>query len=317
MLKQFEEDRCQQCHSSINQFVVFEKYAEMNNKYDVKNFSELIEKFDIQAELKAICEDIETKMEAGKAKCQQTVFDPFISKQDQRVAEYKFSEFESRYELSDLMNSVKDISSMSELAATSQTTQNDSKEQAYDSPYVSETKAAHQRRLLSGPPRTLACHHDKEEILIHVLDKAFGDRQLSDGLVYQMREMFKVAKQRETFLDLIEDDYKGYGIDHRQADIVVRRCLKVKLPSIIYGNLKELFLEFLAALCKDMKEQDKEEQLESVDILLRIMMYARLFVIEAVASRARDSIISAVSGSSSSTGCTPPPSMKRMISDLD
>lgn len=69
-----------------------------------------------------------------------------------------------------------------------------------------------------------------------------------------MREMFKVPKQRETFLDLVEDDYKGYGIDHRQADIVVRRCLKVKLPNVIYGNLKELFLEFLAALSKDMKE---------------------------------------------------------------
>lgn len=43
ILKQFEHDRAQQCHSSINQFVVFEKYAEMNNKYDVKNFSDLIE----------------------------------------------------------------------------------------------------------------------------------------------------------------------------------------------------------------------------------------------------------------------------------
>ena len=46
-LKLFEEDRCQQCHSSINQFVVFEKYAEMNNKYDVKHFSDLIDQFDI------------------------------------------------------------------------------------------------------------------------------------------------------------------------------------------------------------------------------------------------------------------------------
>lgn len=54
----FEEERCLQCHSSINQFVVFEKYAEMNNKYDVKNFSELIEQFDMEAELKTICEEI-------------------------------------------------------------------------------------------------------------------------------------------------------------------------------------------------------------------------------------------------------------------
>lgn len=74
-----------------------------------------------------------------------------------------------------------------------------------------------------------------------------------------MREMFRGEDQRKNFLELIEDDYKGYGIDHRQADIVVRRCLKVKLPNVIYGNLKELFLEFLAALAKDLKDQDKEE----------------------------------------------------------
>lgn len=71
--------------------------------------------------------------------------------------------------------------------------------------------------------------------------------------------MLKGPKCRENFLDLIEDDYKGYGINHRQADIVVRRGLKVKLPSLIYGNLKELFLEFLAALHREMKDQDKEE----------------------------------------------------------
>jgi hypothetical protein len=92
-----------------------------------------------------------------------------------------------------------------------------------------------------------------------VLDRAFADKQLTDELVYQMREMFRGDELRKNFLDLIEDDYKGYGIDHRQADIVVRRCLKVKLPNVIYGNLKELFLEFLAALAKDLEEQDKEE----------------------------------------------------------
>lgn len=54
-----------------------------------------------------------------------------------------------------------------------------------------------------------------------------------------------------------------------------------------------------------------------MDGLLRLMVYSRLFVIEAPSSRTRDSMMSAMSGSSSSTGCTPPPSMKRMISDLE
>lgn len=70
MVLQFEEQRCRQCHSSINQFVVFEKYAEMNNKYDVKNFSEIIEQFDLEAELKTIAEDIESKIQEAKVKCQ-------------------------------------------------------------------------------------------------------------------------------------------------------------------------------------------------------------------------------------------------------
>lgn len=69
-----------------------------------------------------------------------------------------------------------------------------------------------------------------------------------------MREMFKSAKFRKNFLELLEDDYKDYGIDHRQADIIVRRYLRVKLSNVRYANFKELFLEFLAAICKDMKE---------------------------------------------------------------
>ena len=49
-LKGFELAKCEQIHSSINQFVVFEKFAEMNNKYDVSNFSKLIDTFDLEKE---------------------------------------------------------------------------------------------------------------------------------------------------------------------------------------------------------------------------------------------------------------------------
>jgi len=34
--------------------VVFEKFAEMNNKYDVKNFSDLIDMFKVKDELDTI-----------------------------------------------------------------------------------------------------------------------------------------------------------------------------------------------------------------------------------------------------------------------
>mgnify|MGYP006130265101 CR=1 FL=1 len=48
---EFEDGRCEQIHASINQFVVFEKFAEMNNKYDVNNFSKLIDTFSKQNEI--------------------------------------------------------------------------------------------------------------------------------------------------------------------------------------------------------------------------------------------------------------------------
>ena len=91
-----------------------------------------------------------------------------------------------------------------------------------------------------------------------MLDKAFAEKQLSDELVFQCREMFKGKNHRDNFLDLLEDDYKGYGIDYKKADIVVRRCLKVKLPKLVYGNLKELFLEFLSSLAKELKDEDQD-----------------------------------------------------------
>lgn len=44
-LRDLEEPRCETIHSVINQFVVFEQSAEMNNKYDLGNFAKLLESF--------------------------------------------------------------------------------------------------------------------------------------------------------------------------------------------------------------------------------------------------------------------------------
>ena len=41
-LRNLEFPRCCQIHSSINQFVVFEMAAEMNNKYDLSNFAKVL-----------------------------------------------------------------------------------------------------------------------------------------------------------------------------------------------------------------------------------------------------------------------------------
>jgi len=41
---------------------VFEKFAEMNNKYDVKNFSELIDNFNLEKECETINEQIKRQI---------------------------------------------------------------------------------------------------------------------------------------------------------------------------------------------------------------------------------------------------------------
>jgi len=53
-LKEFECERCEAVHSAINKFVVYEMSAEMNNKYDVNNFSKLLEEYKNEEEMKSI-----------------------------------------------------------------------------------------------------------------------------------------------------------------------------------------------------------------------------------------------------------------------
>ena len=77
-LAKFEGERCELIHSSINQFVVFEKFAEMNNKYDVKNFSELLETFNLKEEMKLINDNVSQEIEANRVELNQTIFDPLI-----------------------------------------------------------------------------------------------------------------------------------------------------------------------------------------------------------------------------------------------
>ena len=53
-LRNLEFSRCEQIHSSINQFVVFEMAAEMNNKYDLGNFAKILEDFTPYQEMKTL-----------------------------------------------------------------------------------------------------------------------------------------------------------------------------------------------------------------------------------------------------------------------
>lgn len=53
-LKNFELERCEAVHSAINKFVVYEMSAEMNNKYDIGNFSKLLDEYKEENEMDAI-----------------------------------------------------------------------------------------------------------------------------------------------------------------------------------------------------------------------------------------------------------------------
>lgn len=53
-MRNFENERCESIHSAINKFVVYEMSAEMNNKYDVGNFSKLLEEYNNENEMSTI-----------------------------------------------------------------------------------------------------------------------------------------------------------------------------------------------------------------------------------------------------------------------
>jgi len=53
-LKDMEKVRVEAVHSAINKFVVYEKFSEMNNKYDIGNFSKILDEFKEEKEMETI-----------------------------------------------------------------------------------------------------------------------------------------------------------------------------------------------------------------------------------------------------------------------
>ena len=52
----------------------------MNNKYDVKNFSDLIDNFNVKTEVETIEQHILEKIADSQVKPRQTIFDPVINR---------------------------------------------------------------------------------------------------------------------------------------------------------------------------------------------------------------------------------------------
>jgi hypothetical protein len=102
-LVKVEAERCEQVHSTIGQFVVFEKNAEMTNKYDVKNFSDIIDKFSVDDEVKLIQENVDYAMMVGRLPLKQSCFDPIIKLEEKGNSYYEFAEYNpKRYNVTEL-----------------------------------------------------------------------------------------------------------------------------------------------------------------------------------------------------------------------
>ena len=186
-LQEFEKDRCEQVHSSINQFVVFEKFAEMNNKYDVTNFSKLIDTFDLEKEVQVMQEDIDEQVKYMRvnhsAEMGQTIFEPvlpFLNEDGEYIKDCVGSAF---YDVAKF------------------------KPQRYDLENLSD-------RLLVPPPHRLIQHVYKDEIINYVLDKAFINLPLKVEHVEALQQLFVKSDLRESFLKLLESDYKAYELNH-------------------------------------------------------------------------------------------------------
>lgn len=178
----------------------------MNNKYDVKNFSDLIEQFKVDDEMRVIDDTIKQEIINGRYEQRQTIFDPYIP-EDRLKSEYRFAEYiGKRYKLK-------------------------------------EIDAGH--KLLKDPPKILEEHEDSQEILNFVLDRAFVEQRLNDEYIATLAKLLQQKDCREALLKLLENDYKSYEIDYMKPYEIEKRNIRVSLPYVIYGNILEIFTMFL------------------------------------------------------------------------
>jgi len=113
----------------------------MNNKYDVKHFSDLIDTFTLAEEMKLINELVTKDIVDNRVPLAQTIFDPIIDEKDRQKGIYEFAKYRhKRYEISEM---------------------------AIDHPFVVE------------PPTKLSDHGDKKELINFTLDKAFLPQNLN------------------------------------------------------------------------------------------------------------------------------------------
>ena len=74
-----------------------------------------------------------------------------------------------------------------------------------------------------------------------------------------MLELFKDSKHRDTFVGLVEKDYKSFNLNHLTPETIHRDNLKVNLPHFIFGNVADLFYIYLEAVNADDKASEESK----------------------------------------------------------
>jgi hypothetical protein len=121
----------------------------MNNKYDVTNFSKLIDNFDKDKEMALVQSEVEQDIAYARAHSQhemvQQIFDPIIPK----MKDFEAAKKQSKYELAKFKGKRYDMSNL-------------------------------HARLLECPPHSISQYRYKEEVLNYVLDKAFIEMPIKE-----------------------------------------------------------------------------------------------------------------------------------------
>lgn len=205
--------------------MVFEKFAEMNNKYDVNNFSKLIDTFNLEKEVQLHQDEIDDQVKYMRmnhyAEMGQTIFEPILPFMSEDNEYVKDCVGQAYYEVAKFKHQRFDIDNLND-------------------------------RLLVPPPHRLAQHVYKDEVINYVLDKSFINLPLKIDHVEALQQLFMKSELRDSFLKFLETDYKAYELNHLEQQMVERRSLKVALPPTIYQNVTGTFHMFLIALTKEL-----------------------------------------------------------------
>jgi hypothetical protein len=201
--------------------VVFEKFAEMNNKYDVQHFAKLIDTFDPDVEVQTIQEEINKQVtESRMASFQsltQTVFDPLFPAPDL----FEEKKAETKYEVTKFGFKKYDLDQPDE-------------------------------RLLSEPPASIVEYGNKEEVFNFILDKTFQPVPLKQEIIDHLKQLLKIHDHRDILLTLLFSDYGRLNLDFMDQSKIERNNQHAVLPGRVYENVLRIFKITLDCLNTDI-----------------------------------------------------------------